>query len=79
MPEPTEQQLLLNSAEVASRLRIGKTLLYELKSQGKLPMPVRLGRRLLWPKDEIERWVRAGCPPTQKWEILKKDRNFPFN
>lgn len=70
---------MLTSAEVAERLRISRTLLYELRTGGRLPRPVRLGRRILWPRQEIDLWVQAGCPNVQKWEILKKSQNFRQN
>lgn len=77
--QSSNAHFMLTAPELAKKLRISKTLLYELKAQGKLPLPTRLGRRILWPAHEIEQWVKSGCPAAQKWEILKNDVNFSRN
>ena len=80
MSQTKPPELLLTAAELANQLRISKTLLYELKAQGKLPVPIRLGRRILWPRSEIEQWIHAGCPPSHKWHIIRKNNcDFPSN
>ncbi len=38
---------------------------------GKLPSPVRLGRRRLWRLEEIHAWLAAGCPPRRAWQAMK--------
>ena len=66
------QPLLINSREAAEILNIGKSLFYRLHSEGKIPAPTRLGARVLWSRDELERWVEAGSPNRQHWNALKK-------
>jgi len=42
---------------------------------GRLPMPIRMGRRsLFWKADELADWVRRDCPPRQRWENMKGTR-----
>jgi predicted DNA-binding transcriptional regulator AlpA len=33
-----------------------------LSDAGRLPAPVHVGCLTRWRRDELERWVRAGCP-----------------
>ncbi len=63
--------LLLGATETADLLSISRTSFYRLRSQGLLPLPVRLGRRCLWRVEEVQHWVKEGCPPVDKWEALK--------
>ena len=67
----TAEKLLLSDKEVAELLGIGRTLLWGLHTTGRLPLPVKLGRRTLWNFEELKRWTVAGCPSRQKWEIIK--------
>lgn len=60
--------MLLSSQDCANLLGIGKTLFYSMHSSGRLgPMPVKLGRRALWNRKEMEAWIDAGCPPRNNW------------
>ena len=60
--------VLLIDAKEASRLCcISSSTWYKLHSSGRVPVPIKLGRRTLWRKDELIKWVAAGCPPRHKW------------
>ncbi len=58
--------ILLSAIEAARLLRIGKSLFYSLRSEGRLPQPIKLGTRVLWSKEIIEQWIRDGCPDPNK-------------
>lgn len=58
----TCDKLLLSAGEAASVLGISRSALYALHSSGRLPLPVKLGRRTLWRAEELRNWTRAGCP-----------------
>jgi len=45
---------------------------HQLDSAGRVPKPMRLGRRCLWSLEEIDSWVRAGCPTRERWVQQKK-------
>jgi excisionase family DNA binding protein len=53
-----DDQLLLTVPEAAKVLRVSRAFTYELIARGDLPV-VRLGRRVLIPREELERHVRA--------------------
>jgi len=74
----TEQPLLLSAVEAAALLGIGRTQLYALNSSGRLPLPVRLGGRVLWRRAELAAWVSSEppCPNREKWELIKWNKNI---
>jgi predicted DNA-binding transcriptional regulator AlpA len=66
------ETFLVNAREAARLCGISRASWYRLHSSGRCPLPVRLGNRTLWRRQELEAWVKAGCPARQKWEDLKK-------
>ncbi len=73
MPIETPEKLLLSDKEAAELLGIGRTLLWGLHSAGKIPLPVRLGRRTLWNVEELRNWTAAGCPARDRWVLMQED------
>ena len=54
----TEQ--LLTRCEVQSRLKIGRTSFYSLRSEAGFPQPIRVGPRAIrWSESEIAAWIAA--------------------
>ncbi len=45
---------------------------HQLDSAGRVPKPMRLGRRCLWSLEELDRWIAAGCPERGKWALMQK-------
>ena len=75
MPTQTAiKSILLSASEAAQLLGIGRSLFYSLRSEGKLPLPRRLGSRVLWQKTELEKWIDSNCPTQQQWEQIKKQK-----
>ena len=60
--------LLVTSDKLARLLNISKRTLMRLRSVGKLPRPVQLGRLVRWRAAEVHEWVEAGCPVLAIWE-----------
>jgi len=67
----TSDTLLLDSTAAARLLGLGRSTFWRLHSAGRVPLPVRLGRRTLWRAEELRKWVEAGCPPRGQWEVAK--------
>lgn len=63
-----EAGLLLTSDGLARLLNISKRTLMRLRSVGKLPRPVQLGRLVRWRTAEVHEWVESGCPALAIWE-----------
>jgi len=65
--------LLLSAEHAADLLDVSVRHFYALHSSGRLgPLPIRLGRRTLWRRSDLEAWVQNGCPAREKWESVKK-------
>ena len=74
------ESLLLSAEDSAALLGIGRTLFYSMYSSGRLgPLPVKLGRRVLWNRREIEAWGEAGCPARLQWRNRKVGENENFS
>ena len=72
-PSPHESECLaLPAAEVAERLGISERHLWALNSSGRLPRPVRFGRAVRWPVEELRDWLAAGAPERSRWEAMRK-------
>ena len=49
----------LTTDEVADRTRLAKATIYKLAATGEIPCQ-RLRRRLLFPEEQLEAWIRNG-------------------
>ena len=66
------QTLSVEAGEAARLCGVGRSTWYSLRKAGRVPKPVRLGRRVLWRVEELREWMAAGCPPLSRWDTLKK-------
>ena len=64
----------IEAAQAARLCGISRATWYSLRKAGRVPRPVRLGRRVLWRVEELREWMAAGCPPLSRWDTLKKGR-----
>ena len=71
--EPERWALDVNG--VALVLSISKRHVAALNSSGKIPRPIKLGRRTVWVADELRAWLAAGAPERSRWESLRKGGN----
>ncbi len=63
--------VLLTVSDLAEMLNTSPRSVYRLKSEGKLPSPLRLGQQPRWRRVEIEGWIAAGMPSRSDWEKAK--------
>jgi len=67
--------LLLSVSDAAQLLGIGRSHFYALHSSGRLgPLPVRLGRRTLWNRQELTEWCNSGCVSRREWIAMRKGK-----
>lgn len=64
----------VEAAQAARLCGVSRAMWYSLRKAGRLPRPVRLGRRVLWRVEELREWMAAGCPPLACWDAIKKGR-----
>ena len=73
MDDKQIELLLLSTNEAAKLLNICRNHFYALHNTGRLgPLPLRLGRRVLWNRKELEAWTANDCPARRQWQELKK-------
>lgn len=63
---------LLDVDALAAMLSLGTSTIWRHHAAGRIPSPVRIGRAVRWRRDELAKWVEAGCPPRSVWERSKK-------
>src|SRR5437868_1038687 len=57
----THTKSWLSIEEAAKHLGIGKTVLYTLTRQGKIPSH-KVGKKWTFEKDQLDKWVRSNSP-----------------
>lgn len=70
--EATVQSTLMGVNDVAGFLGVSARQVWNLRSQGLLPEPVRLGRSSRWRRAELVAWIDAGCPALDEWTEIAK-------
>jgi predicted DNA-binding transcriptional regulator AlpA len=74
-PQAPALEPLAVDAKVAARLcGVSRSLWFSMDSAAQIPMGCRLGRRRVWPLDELKDWLRAGCPSRDRWAAMKGGR-----
>jgi len=63
---------LLRDKEVARMLGLSTRSVHTMRSCGRLPREVRLGRSLRWRRRDIEKWVEMNCPSREQFEAERE-------
>ena len=66
--------ILLDAKGAAALCGVSARHWATLHSEGLVPAPVRLGRRVLWRAEELRDWTRAGCPPRLRWVETQEEK-----
>ena len=67
-------RLTFSARSLAHHLGVSLRHLRRLDKDGRIPAPIRLGRRALWSVVEINDWLAAGAPCREDWIMMKKGR-----
>jgi predicted DNA-binding transcriptional regulator AlpA len=62
--------LLIPDTAAAALAGVSRAHWHRLRAAGKLPPSIRLGRKVLWRRLEIEAWIAAGCPDSPTWAAM---------
>lgn len=57
----------LSAADAAAFYGVSRSLWWKLHATGGVPEPIRLGRRVLWLRSDLEHWERSGTPSRTRW------------
>jgi len=70
---PRSQPLTESLSELAGDLRCSPRHVEEMDRDGRLgPKSIRLGRRRVWLRSEIQTWLAAGAPDRVAWLARKE-------
>ena len=65
---PPVAPALMTSVELAAELQISERTVRRLEITGKIgPRPMNIGRAVRYRRDEVEKWIEAGCPARDSW------------
>ena len=53
---------MLDVKAVAKRLSVSTRTVQRLAAEGNMPQKVYIRKRVVWRRDEIDEWIRCGCP-----------------
>ncbi len=67
-----EEKLAIDSKDLAKLLGVSTRHVASMRHKQLLPSPVRLGSSVRFILEEIEAWLRAGCPNQEDWEDMKE-------
>ena len=62
MTDPTSLPFLLKAEDAALLLRTTRKGIYAAAGRGQLPGAVRIGRRLLFRRDDLLQWLTSRAP-----------------
>ena len=68
--EPTP--LAVDTHGAAALLGVSESGWRVLVAAGRVPPGIRLGRRRLWPVQELRAWLAAGAPSADRWNSTKR-------
>lgn len=69
---PKIEPALLTVEQTCQFLNVSRALLYSrLSGQVFGVLPIRIGRKVLFSKAELEAYVKAGMPSRQKWQAMR--------
>ena len=66
------EPLMLRAKDAAGLCGLAVSTWYELKSAGRLPPSIKLGKARLWRMEVLRKWVELDCPTIDRFEALEK-------
>lgn len=69
------EPIAVDAVEAARLFGVSPSFWRKLDRAGAIPLPVKLGARVLWTVRELRAWADAGCPPRGKWLLLSGSRH----
>lgn len=57
---------MLSDKDVAELCHVKKTTIRTWAKKGKFPPPLRIGKKLLWPSDLVDEWLKKKLEETNK-------------
>lgn len=68
--ENLEESFLMTAEQAWRMCNLSKSAWYKARASNRIPAPVKIGGALRWRRDELKRWIAAGCPARTAWEKM---------
>lgn len=68
-----EEPILITAKQVANLVGMSCRNWWRKVSSGLTPKSIKIGHSVRWNRQEIEEWIKAGCPCRHEWEEMKED------
>lgn len=68
LPIGDAHEELIDQAELGELLKLSVRTVRRMETRGELPPSIASGRRHLYLRDEIDRWLKHGRPSRKEWE-----------
>jgi predicted DNA-binding transcriptional regulator AlpA len=72
MAAEPETPLLVDAKIAATLCGCSVSFWRQQDSAGRVPAPVRLSRKILWRRADLERWVALGCPSRRQYDLMQE-------
>jgi predicted DNA-binding transcriptional regulator AlpA len=69
---PPDHRILVDSTAAAALCNVSRSTWLGWDSTGQCPRSIRIGGRVLWCRQDIERWAAAGCPARESMQEVGK-------
>jgi hypothetical protein len=76
LPQPSPDDEMWTLDETAAFLRKSQRKLKDMRDQELIPKEILVGGRPMFLADEIQAWLRAGCPNQRRWMVLRIQEGF---
>jgi predicted DNA-binding transcriptional regulator AlpA len=75
-PAPAIEPLLLDARALAGLLSVSVATVWRWAAAGRLPLAVKPSPGVKrWRREQIETWVRWGCPPRKQFEAMRESED----
>jgi len=65
------EPLMLRAKEAAGLCGLAVSTWHELKSAGRTPPSIKLGKARLWRMDVLRKWVEMDCPTVERFKAME--------
>jgi predicted DNA-binding transcriptional regulator AlpA len=72
--DPAGLPLVVDARRLAEMLCVSTRTVRTWDAGGRLPSPLRIGRRVVWRFAEVLAWIDSGAPCRQVWEARRASR-----
>jgi predicted DNA-binding transcriptional regulator AlpA len=73
--DASEASQLIRASGLSALLDRSVRSVWRDHAANRLPQPVRIGGAVRWRRDEVVRWINAGCPDRQTWERMEASKH----